>query len=188
MSEKTRNVDWRTSLPVQIAFISLLLFWILAVNGHGQTTDNVAQSDAPKAATENNKAVLMPVLTNYKEIKIGMAADEVKERLGKAKVEDKDGFYYEISDDESAQILLDADKKVRFISVMYSGENSPKFEDVFGKETAVETQPDGRIYKLIRYPEAGYWVAYSRTAGDKPTVTVTMQKLLDIFLKTGKSQ
>jgi len=36
---------------------------------------------------------------------------------------------------------------------------------------------DGRVYKLIRYPQARYWVAYSRTAGDSPTVSITLQRM-----------
>jgi hypothetical protein len=77
------------------------------------------------------------------------------------------------------QIRVDADKKVRFIAITYLDENknAPKFADVFGAEIPVAEKPDGSIYNLVRYPEAGYWVAYSRTAGEKPSVTVTMQKL-----------
>jgi hypothetical protein len=33
------------------------------------------------------------------------------------------------------------------------------------------------MYELKRYPSAGYWVAYSRTAGKNPIITVTMQKM-----------
>jgi hypothetical protein len=32
------------------------------------------------------------------------------------------------------------------------------------------------MYKMVNYPAAGYWVAYSRTPGDEPMVMVTMQK------------
>jgi hypothetical protein len=41
----------------------------------------------------------------------------------------------------------------------------------------IDTKPDGSKYRLVRYPKAGYWVSYSRTAGDTPIVTVTIQKL-----------
>ncbi len=30
---------------------------------------------------------------------------------------------------------------------------------------------------MTHYPQAGYWVAYSRTPGDSPLVMITMQKL-----------
>ena len=54
-----------------------------------------------------------------------------------------------------------------------NGIPSPK--DVLG--TDADKKPDGSLYKLVRYPKAGYWVSYSRTAGDSPTITVTMQKI-----------
>jgi hypothetical protein len=41
----------------------------------------------------------------------------------------------------------------------------------------VEAKPDGTLYKLVQYPEAGYWVAYSRTAGDAPFTIITMQAM-----------
>jgi hypothetical protein len=32
---------------------------------------------------------------------------------------------------------------------------------------------------MVRYAQAGYFVVYSRTAGDSPLVTVAMQKIVD---------
>jgi hypothetical protein len=29
----------------------------------------------------------------------------------------------------------------------------------------------------VRYPKAGFWVSYSRTAGDTPIVTIQIQKM-----------
>ena len=109
-----------------------------------------------------------------------MTADEVRDKIDKKpKIEDKDGFYYIFSDDESMQILLDENKKVKVISIIYSGDNSeaPTYEAVFGKDVPLEQSADGRVYKLIRYPESGFWVAYSSGAGERAPVTVTIQKL-----------
>ena len=151
-----------------------LVFWLTTAAAFGQTTDDKT------ATTQTTKTTApMPIWKDYKGIAIGATADEVRDKLGKAEIDDKDGFYYEISDDEMAQIRLDADKKVRFVSITYTdkNKNAPKFEDVLGTDTGITAKADGSIYHLVRYPEAGFWVAYSRTAGDKPTVTVTMQKL-----------
>lgn len=160
------------------ALFGLFLLFGLIVPAFGQTAENSQAATIQIADKKSEKAVLTPVLTNYKGIKIGTTADEVREKLGKAKIDDKDGFFYD-SDDEMIQIRLDADKKVRVVSVTYLDENKskPKYADIFGAETPVAEKPDGSIYNLVQYPEAGYWVAYSRTAGEKPTVTVTMQKL-----------
>lgn len=154
------------------AHLATILFF--GLTGYAQTTE---MASAPTTSVESAAIVLQPVLVEYKAVKIGMTADEVRERLGKAEIDDKDGFYYRFSDDEFVQIRLDEDKKVRVLSTTYLGGNAPKFVDVFGPGMSEEAGGDGSVYKLVRYPEAGYWVAYSRTAGGKPSVTVTMQKM-----------
>ena len=163
--------------------VFVLAVWLFAAIGNAQTTREAMTPTTPqteqKTSETKSATVSQPVFTGYKQIKIGMTADEVRDKLGKAKIDDKDGFYYEISDDESAQIRLDKDKKVYLVSITYShkNENAPKYADVFGADAADAAKPDGSIYNLVNYPQAGFWVAYSRTADDKPTVSVTMQKL-----------
>jgi hypothetical protein len=46
---------------------------------------------------------------------------------------------------------------------------------VFGED--IEAKADGSKSRLVRYPKAGFWVSYNRTAGDTPLVTVTIQKM-----------
>lgn len=152
-----QNSKLKTVLKL-VCFLSLLLC-LLVINAQAQTKDQ-------------------PFMKDYRGVKIGMAADEVREKLGSAKSEDKDGFFYVFSDTETAQIMLDGEKKVSVISIDYSGEhqNTPKFEDVFGKSVKAESQANGSVYKMIRYPDAGFWVAYSRLAGDKPMVSITINK------------
>jgi hypothetical protein len=48
-------------------------------------------------------------------------------------------------------------------------------EQVFGSD--IETKSDGSKYKLVRYPRAGYWVSYNRTAGNSPMITITMTQI-----------
>jgi hypothetical protein len=177
-----------TSFFVVLGFLAVLVVFA-TVTSFGQTVnpegapDSVSQTEVKKDAVQEEKpAVLQPVFTEYKGIVIGMTADEVRDKINKKpKIEDKDGFYYVFSDDESMQIVLDENKKVKVISIIYSdgNANAPTYEAVFGKDVPLEQGADGRVYKLIRYPQSGYWVAYSSGAGEKPTVTVTIQKLWD---------
>ena len=51
----------------------------------------------------------------------------------------------------------------------------PAAKDIVGSE--LDAKADGSAYKLVRYPKAGYWVSYSRTAGKDSTTTITMQKI-----------
>jgi hypothetical protein len=160
------------------AVFGLFLLLGLIVPVFGQTVENTQTATTETVNKKREAPVLMPVLTDYKGIKIGTTAEEVRDKLGKAKIDDKNGFFYDW-DEETAQIRLDADKKVMFVSITYSdkNENTPKFTDVFAAEVPVPAKPDSSVYKLVDYPEAGFWLAYSRTAGEKPQVTVTMQKL-----------
>jgi len=158
-----------------VATILSFVFWLTATNVLAQT--EVAKTEAQENAAQTT---LQPVLTEYKGIKIGMMADEVRKTLDKKpKADDKDGLYYVFSDEESVQIGLDSDEKVRVILIMYSGKDAktPKYEDVFGKDIPATNKEDGGIYNLVRYPDAGFWVAYNQTAGENPMTTITIQKM-----------
>ena len=158
------NVNYSISVsPVRIFVFLLLVFCFFVISANAQNS---------------NKKVL-PVWQSYKGIQIGMTADEVRAKLGAAKSEDETGFFYIFSETENAQFLLDKDKKVRTVSVVFTADNiaSPKFADVFGNTAEMEAKPDGSIFKMVRYEDAGYWVSYSRMAGEKAMVVVMIQKM-----------
>src|ERR1051326_8436662 len=117
MVVKSNNELLRLALIIQIALALILFFWFLAITTNAQTISSNTQTTVVQTTPKvTNGAILMPVWKNYKDITIGMTADEVKNKLGKAKIADKDGFYYEFSDDEAAQIMLDSNQKVFVIS------------------------------------------------------------------------
>jgi hypothetical protein len=131
---------------------------------------------ATQAQTGGNAKAEKPLYHDYKGVQIGMTQEEVRKKLGDPKDKDDSQDFYLFSDNETAQIFYQA-KKVYAISVSYTGTKAgaPEPKAVIGAD--IEPTADGRVYKMIRYPEAGYWVSYSRIAGDEPLVTVTMQKL-----------
>jgi hypothetical protein len=118
-----------------------------------------------------------PAFKDYKGVRIGMSTDEVAEKLGGPAVKEENEEVFLISDFEMAQVTYDGAGGVNTISITYSAEhpNPPTALAVLGEDVAADA--DGRVYKLIRFPELGYWVAYSRTAGDAPVVSVTMNKM-----------
>ncbi len=156
------NYSQRVS-PVRIGVFLLLVVCVFAISTRAQNSD------------KKN----LPVWQSYKGVAIGMTADEVRTKLGAAKSEDADGFFYIFSETENAQFLLDKDKKVRTVSVVFTADNTtaPKFAEVFGKTAQMEAKPDGSIYKMVKYTDAGYWVSYSRMAGEKAMVIVMIQKM-----------
>jgi hypothetical protein len=137
---------------------------------------NAQQTVAVNSKASSATAASVPVFADYHGIKIGMSADEVRAKVdGIKKGEGQD--FLSASEHESAQIYYDDKGKVTAISIDYIGDNSgaPKPEAVLG--ATIEAKPDGSMYQLNRYHDAGYWVSYNRTAGDKPIVTITMQKM-----------
>ena len=180
-----------TNVVAAAAGASLLLFCLAAISVQAQevTGDKTSQqrqeeqTASAQSKTEEMKPATttppLPLLQDYKGIKIGLTEDEVRDRLGKPKVSDQTGYFYVFSDEEQAQIGFDGEKKVNMIAVFYSAghENKPQYTDVFGADAVAPRKDDGSIYNVINYPQAGYWIAYSRLAGDQAMVTVTMQKL-----------
>ena len=150
------------SIPNLLVFALAILLSVISVNA--QTTRDNADS---------------PFWKGYKDITIGMTMDEVKAKLGAPKSLEGDNAFYAFSETETCDILFDANQKVRAISVYFSEEHTgaPKFEDIFGKKVTPQMNPDGSVFKIVRYYDAGFWVSYSRLAGEKALVTVTIQKL-----------
>jgi hypothetical protein len=117
-----------------------------------------------------------PPFRQYKGVRLGMAADEARKLLGNPADKDDKQDFYSFSDHETAQIFYDAEKKVFAISVVYIGATSgvPTAKSVLGTE--VEAKPDGSMHERLDFPKARCWVAYSRTSGDSPLITITLQK------------
>ncbi len=170
--KRSRSPRFLTALILSAAALSLL-----SAPAQGRTTagpqNGTTASVKPRPATAAGDEGAPP-FHDYKGVSIGMSAEEARKKLGvPADKGDKQDFY-SFSDTESAQVFYDGSKQVFAISVFYVGGNPPTAKAVLG--TDAEAKPDGSVHKLVDYPKGGYWVSYSRTPGDSPMVTVTMQK------------
>jgi hypothetical protein len=134
----------------------------------------IASVSTVSAQTDQASA---PAFKDYRGVQIGMSAEEVRKKLDRVKDGGPGQDFFAYSERELAQIYYDSNRKVMAISVDYFGgdSNAPSPGAVLGEE--LQAKPDGSMYQLKRYPDAGYWVSYNRTAGDKPIVTITMQKI-----------
>lgn len=118
-----------------------------------------------------------PAVNQFKGVRIGMLADEARKKLGTPRDKSPEQDFYMLNDNEVLQVYYDKSGAVNAISIDFmSGATAiPTAKEVFGADA--EAKADGSIYKLVRYPKAGFWVSYSRTAGNEPTTTITMQKI-----------
>lgn len=183
MSKKSREKIIHISFILALCAALLLAVPVTKAQDESSTSSDsseIAGNTAPIAGNKE-KAIsntIAPLFTNYKGVTLGMSADDVRRKLDGLKEKSKEQDFFIFSDNESAQVYYDAESKVMAVSLNYVGEgsNTPDAKAVLGED--VEAKADGSMYKLVRYPEAGYWVSYSRTAGSSPLVTVTMQKTL----------
>jgi len=118
-----------------------------------------------------------PALTQFKGLRLGMAADEARKKLGNPRDKSAEQDFYLFNDTEAVQINYDKKGSVSAIAIdfMSGSHGAPTAKDILGVEA--DARADGSVYKIIRYPKAGFWVSYSRTAGSDPTVTIIMQKI-----------
>lgn len=146
----------------------------------GALTLNVL-APANSRAQRNRAAVdepeTHPVFSEFKGVRLGMSAEESRKKLGTPRDKSAEQDFYIFNDTQAVQVFYDKAGAVSAISIDFMSGASPipSPKEVLGTEA--ETKPDGSVYKLLRYPKAGYWVSYSRTAGAEPTTTITMQKI-----------
>ena len=134
---------------------------------------------ASAAAAQGSKGgITTPDENNFqfRGVKIGMATEEARKKLGSPKEKSAEQDFYLFNDNEAVQIYYEKGT-VSAIAIDYmTGANGiPTAKSVLGAEA--DAKADGSIHKVVRYPKAGYWVSYSRTAGAEPTITITMQKI-----------
>ena len=128
-----------------------------------------------RGAATNLPPTQQPLFSEYKGVRLGMTAAEVRAKLGAPTLKADDQDYYVISQNESAQFAYDQAQKVVTISIDYTGPGSPDYRKVVG--ASIDEKADGALYKMVRYEAQRFWVSYSRTSGTSPTVTITIQKM-----------
>jgi hypothetical protein len=134
---------------------------------------SLAQTQKTRAASGDDA----PLFHEYRSVQIGMTAEEVRKKLNNPSDKSDEQDFFVFSDNESAQVFYDKSKKVFAISVNFlnGARDLPTAKVIFGSD--IPPKPDGSVYKMVRYPKAGCWVSFSRTAGDSPLTTVTVQKI-----------
>ena len=154
--------------PASQRVVRLMAFAVLAA---ASATVAVAQK------ASENKAADKPLFIEYKGVRLGMGMDEARKKLGEPTDKSDIQDFFMFSEKESCQVYYDKVHKVMAVSINYVGDGSgaPLPKVVLGTE--IEAKADGAMYKMIRYPDSGYWVSYNKTGGTDPLITVTMQKI-----------
>ena len=166
-----RNSIGRSRISItEVIFllIGILLLFALARIAAGQTV--AARPGAAKAHVQ----VQQPLYREYRGVRLGMTAAEVRTKLGEPALKSDEQDYYVISPNETAQFAYNAALKVITISVDYAGAvGAPEYKNIVGDGALLE-RPDGSLFRMVMYDSERFWVSYSKTATTVPIVTITI--------------
>ena len=137
-----------------------------------QPSESSTPAPPPEAAAPSDE----PLYEEFKGLKLGASQGEARKLLGNPQEKDKTQDFFVFSDAQRARVYYDDKGAVSAIIVTYIGKSAkaPEPKAILGSD--IEAKPDGSMYKMVSYPKSGYWVAYSRTAGDEPLTIITMQR------------
>jgi outer membrane protein assembly factor BamE (lipoprotein component of BamABCDE complex) len=157
-------------------FLAVLILLVMSTI-LGSAWSGNAQAQTSRAGVKAATVVTQqPLYTEYKGVRLGMTAEEVRTKLGNPAFLDKELGYFVFSETETVQVAYDSAGKVKTISVDYlNGTGAPEPKAVVGAE--LEAKENGTRYKVVYYENLGFWVSYSRTAGPVIIVTITVQKM-----------
>jgi len=139
----------------------------------GSSAAQAQRRAATQAAAQDDS----PLFHEYRGVQLGMVADDVRKKLGDPKDKGDEQDFFVFNDTETVQIVYDKTHKVITISADFMNPSSKVLtaKEVFGSE--LDAKADGSVYKMVRYPKAGYWLSYNRTGGASPLTTITLQKI-----------
>ena len=154
-------------IPALMFVVATLLLAFASANGQTRKA-----ASAVAAMPEESS----PSFHEYRGIQLGMITDEVRKKLGDPRDKGEEQDFWVFNETETAQVVYDKTRKVVTISADFINNRAAlTAKQVFGAD--VEPKPDGSVYKMVRYPKAGYWLSYNRTSGTSPLVTITLQKI-----------
>ena len=133
---------------------------------------SIAAVSAPSMDADNST----PIFISYKGISIGMLTEQVRASLGSPKSSADASDTFAPSDHEFISVYYERGKVSAF-TITFTGDigSAPAAKTVLGEEADVK--PDGGLFKMVRYPKAGFWVSYCKIVGDEPIVIIAVNKI-----------
>jgi hypothetical protein len=152
-----------------VVCVLLVLVWGTKGNAQNQTN----KSQMVKAHTVEAQ---QPLYREYRGVRLGMTAEEARAKLGAPVLKSDEQDFYVLSENETAQIAYNSDRKVVTISTDYTGGvGAPDYRTVVG--AGLQERPDGSSYKSVLYDAELMFVSYNKSAGSVPVVTITLQRM-----------
>src|SRR5262245_45617430 len=126
-----------------IGLLLILLLGRLVASGQGIT----ARAIAPRPQAQAQQ----PLYREYRGVRLGMTATEVRAKLGEPAMKSDEQDFYVLSASETTQVVYDAAQRVMTISTDYTGGvGAPDYKSVVGEGMLLQ-RPDGSVFKMAMY-------------------------------------
>ena len=117
--------------------------------------------------------IQQPVYREYRGVRLGMTATEVRTKLGEPVLKSDEQDFYVVTPNETTQIAYNTAQRVVMISTDYTGGvGAPDYRTVVGE--GLLERPDGSLFRMVRYDSERFWVSYNKSASVAPVVTITI--------------
>lgn len=158
---------------ITVTELIFLLIGIILLLALGGIVAN-GQSGTPGPGTLKAQAqVQQPLYREYRGVRLGMTATEVRAKLGEPAMKSDEQDFYVISANETAQIAYAAQKVVTISTDYPGGVAAPDYRHVVGEGMLLQ-RPDGTVFKMVMYDAERFWVTYSKSATTSPIITITI--------------
>jgi len=157
--------------PFRIGWVEMLYFLmgaiILLLLGA------IAKGQARTPGMKSISQAQQPVYREYRGVRLGMTAVEVRAKLGEPVLKSDEQDYYVVTPNETTQIAYNTAQKVVMISTDYTGGvGAPDYRSVVGE--GLLQRPDGSVFRMVRYESEHFWVSFNKTESAVPIVTITI--------------
>ena len=149
-----------------LAALLLFIFGSFIAKGTQGQVPTLRSSKTPAA-------VQQPMYREYRGVRLGMMAADVRAKLGEPAMKSDEQDFYILSANETAQIAYNGAQKVITISTDYTGGvGAPDYKSVVGD--GLLEKPDGSLFRMVMFDSERLWVSYNKSAAVVPTVTITI--------------
>jgi hypothetical protein len=135
-----------------------------------------AQDAAPPTAPANaaaNPPASVKVMRDYRGVKLGMKAEEVRAAMGKAELSQPDKDRFVIKGDDRLTVYYDNGAVKAIHLYIVDPKNAPAWADVVGDAEIIEMEGGAKRARRD-VPQEGFWVSmYQSKDGAMTTVTIS---------------
>lgn len=117
---------------------------------------------------------LLPVLREYRGVKLGMNREQVKDAMDKPSQTSKDWDEFKLKDNDLMTVRYDDQGAVKTIQLYFTdAARAPEWEKTVGS-AEIQQKPNGSKFARAVIKEENFWITmYQNSSGEVTTITIS---------------